>query len=81
LDDVFLATRGGPSVEADFFSIAGSVTYVKFAGSDFNPSRFGFVEFDCKAAAESAKALTGTMLAEMTLKAGAYTRRSRESST
>ena len=53
---------------ADFFSIAGNVTYVKFAGSDFNPSRFGFVEFDCKAAAEAAKALSGTMLAEMTVK-------------
>jgi arginine/serine-rich splicing factor 12 len=53
---------------ADFFSIAGNVTYVKFAGSEFNPSRFGFVEFDTKAAAESAKALSGTQVAEMTLK-------------
>ena len=53
---------------ADFFSIAGNVTYVKFAGSEFNPSRFGFVEFDTKVAAESAKALTGTQVAEMTLK-------------
>jgi arginine/serine-rich splicing factor 12 len=53
---------------ADFFSVAGVVTYVKFAGSDFNPSRFGFVEFTDKASAEAAKALSGTMLAEMTLK-------------
>ena len=53
---------------ADFFSIAGAVTHVKYAGSDVNPSRFGFVEFADRAGAEAAKAMGGAQLAEMTLK-------------
>ncbi|ELR17076.1 RNA recognition motif domain containing protein [Acanthamoeba castellanii str. Neff] len=51
-----------------FFAICGPITFCRLAGDESHPSRFAFIEFATKEAAQAAMMLNGTMLLDRAVK-------------
>jgi arginine/serine-rich splicing factor 12 len=51
-----------------FFAICGPITFCRLAGDESHPSRFAFIEFATKEAAQAAMMLNGSMLLDRAVK-------------
>ena len=50
------------------FETCGKITYIRLAGDDTHPSRFAFIEFLTKEAAQEAMGMNGKILVDRPLK-------------